>query len=479
MKKIRNIMKRSTMTLLACAAVMTAPFARLETVMAEDTYDILDDGEPEALTSGILYETGETINIVQSGIQENTAENVGESTHNIVDIQESLEENGSDDTQGSLQKDIWDNAQDSLQENTLNHSESNAQGPSQEGILEIPQNTTQTDMEETKEIADAVPVDFSLSMTADTEILKAGEIAVYEIRLVNTGETAFTDLKLSSSFSCPKVTQEWQPAVNLTAEGAQAQLSLLEPGQEVFLYLAAQLIPEQTNPLTHHVEVSAYNPENPEEKITKEAEMVSEIEPLKVDFSVTKTADRQVAFPGDTITYQICIRNTGERTLHSVVGTERFLNSGLQAKFLEQEGVVLNESKDKAMIAQLLPGDSVTLAAQVTLPEDEVSQELINQITVITAETGEQTVTSQAIVRLEQPEMTATHTEAAAEYIYNSAEEIPVQNSGFQNPKTGDFYGVELFAALLAVSVAYMLMSLVLFIGKKKHPRLGKGERNH
>ena len=439
MKKVRNMIKRRETTFLVCAMIMTVLCVRLETAMAEEMYDVLGDGEPEVLTAEVPYDFEKVGNTGWGGIPDNTAEaeNIGESTQEAANNNEQV------------------NTQENLQENT------------------------KTDQEGTKEATDVNKPDFSLSMEADAEILKAGEIAVYEIRIANTGGIVLTDLKLSSSFSCPKVTQEWQPAVNLTAEGAEAHLSLLEPGQEVLLYLAAQLIPEQTNPLTHNVEVSVCNPDNPLEKIKKEVVVKSGIEPLKVDFSVTKTADRQVAVPGDTITYQICIRNTGERTLHSVVGTERFVNSGLQAKFLEQEGVVLNESKDKAMIAQILPGDSVTLAARVILPGDEVNQELINQITVITAETGEQVFTSQASVRLEQLEMTPAPvpTDLPAEYTYNTDEEA--KKDGSRNPKTDDFSGIELFAALLAISVAYMIMSLILLIGKKKHFDLGREERNH
>lgn len=307
--------------------------------------------------------------------------------------------------------------------------------------------------------------DFTISMKADAEVLKAGETTVYEIELANTGDILLTDLKFSSSFSCPYVTQEWQPAVNLTADQSEARLSLLEPGQTVLLYLAAQLTQEQTNPLAHNVTVTACNYENPLELLTKECVVESKIDPLKVDFAVEKSADRQVAVPGDTITYQICIRNTGERTLHSIVGTERFLNSGLQARFLEKDGVVLNETKDKAMISSLPPGESITLQAQVTLSKEEVSQELINQITVVTAETGEKTVTSQAAVQITLPEITASST--PMEYVYHTEDVsyISEEKSVSRIPKTGDFSGAELFLALLGVSAAYLVMSLALYIG--------------
>ncbi len=78
--------------------------------------------------------------------------------------------------------------------------------------------------------------------------------------------------------------------------------------------------------------------------------------PLKADFSVKKTADRETAMPGETVTYQICIINTGEKTLHSVVGTERFQAEGIEARFVEQEGITLNSTKTKALIEKIAPG---------------------------------------------------------------------------------------------------------------------------
>lgn len=301
---------------------------------------------------------------------------------------------------------------------------------------------------------------FVMSMKADADILKAGEPAVYEIQLTNTGTLPITDLLLTSVFSCPKVTQEWQPAVNLTVNGNTALLALLEPAQTMILYLTAQLTPEQSNPLTHTVTAAAGNPKNETETLERTEIVESEVQPLKVDFSVYKTADRSVALPGDIVTYQICIQNTGERTLHSVVGTERFLNSGLQAKFREKEGITLNETRDKAMIAEIAPGESVTLVAEVTIPENEVSQELINQVTVLTAETGEKTITSQALVRVEAP--IPTETPVPANILQES--EIPYQEAQAaitlsNTPKTADTSRWEFFAALTAAALVCAVLS--------------------
>ena len=117
--------------------------------------------------------------------------------------------------------------------------------------------------------------------------------------------------------------------------------------------------------LEHQVEAEARVKGRAAEVIRKNATTINSLEALKADLSVKKTADKETAAPGETVTYQICIVNTGEKTLHSVVGTERFQAAGIHAQFLEQEGVTLNSSRTKAMIQQIPPGEAVSLQAVV------------------------------------------------------------------------------------------------------------------
>ena len=62
--------------------------------------------------------------------------------------------------------------------------------------------------------------------------------------------------------------------------------------------------------------ISAENGTEETEEIVKNAELVTQIQALQAAFEVTKTADRSMAVPGEEIRFLICIRNTGERTLH-------------------------------------------------------------------------------------------------------------------------------------------------------------------
>ena len=115
-----------------------------------------------------------------------------------------------------------------------------------------------------------------------------------------------------------------------------------------------------------------------------------------------------MAVPGDKVTFQICIRNTGERTLHSVVTTEKFQLQNVPVRFLEAEGIVLNKARTKARIEKIEPGCSVGLLAEVTLPEKLKDQKLVNEVSVTTAETGERKVTSKAEIKVYKTAETPT-----------------------------------------------------------------------
>lgn len=236
---------------------------------------------------------------------------------------------------------------------------------------------------------EAAEADMELSVTAQNEKMKAGQTIRYQVEIANTGKLDLADIRLTSSLSCPKIRQMWEDAEGLLTEGAVAEFAELKAGESRNFYVQAPLLDEQEKDLEHQVEAEARVKGRAAEVIRKNATTINSLETLKADLSVKKTADKETAAPGETVTYQICIVNTGEKTLHSVVGTERFQAAGIHAQFLEQEGVTLNSSRTKAMIQQIPPGEAVSLQAVVKIPEKTADQKLFNQVTVTSQETGE------------------------------------------------------------------------------------------
>ena len=245
---------------------------------------------------------------------------------------------------------------------------------------------------------EAAEADMELSVTAQNGKMKAGQTIRYQVEIANTGKLDLADIRLTSSLSCPKIRQMWEDTEGLLTEGAVAEFAELKAGESRSFYVQAPLLDEQEKDLEHQVEAEARVKDRVEEVIRKNASTINGLEALKADLSVKKTADKETAAPGETVTYQICIVNTGEKTLHSVVGTERFQAAGIHAQFLEQEGVTLNSSRTKAMIQQIPPGEAVSLQAVVKIPERTADQKLFNQVTVTSQETGERSMEASASV---------------------------------------------------------------------------------
>ena len=245
---------------------------------------------------------------------------------------------------------------------------------------------------------EAAEADMELSVTAQNGKMKAGQTICYQVEIANTGKLDLADIRLTSSLSCPKIRQMWEDAEGLLTEGSVAEFAELKAGESRRFYVQAPLLDEQEKDLEHQVEAEARVKGRAAEVIRKNATTINSLEALKADLSVKKIADKETAAPGETVTYQICIVNTGEKTLHSVVGTERFQAAGIHAQFLEQEGVTLNSRRTKAMIQQIPPGEAVSLQAVVKIPERTADQRLFNQVTVTSQETGERSMEASASV---------------------------------------------------------------------------------
>lgn len=326
-----------------------------------------------------------------------------------------------------------------------------------EEYIEESKEVGEENKEENEEEEGEIQNPFTLSIKGEP-VLRAGDAAVYEIALKNTGEEKLSDLILTAEFSCPKVTWNWQEAPGFYFQEERSVLSVLEPGQEILLFLTAQLQPEQKESLTCRVTTSV------EGEFSSEAVCESEIEPLKADFSVEKIADRSVAVAGEEIFYEIRIKNTGELTLHSLITTERFLKEGICAEFEEKEGVELNELKNKAIIPVLNPGECIVLKARVKLPEKGVEGELLNEVIVLSKETGEREVTAQASVQAWK--VLDTPTPAPVQIQESTAE---MQYEGKEIPKTEDRTKTEKMHSLLVASAILCILLVPVLKGKRKH----------
>ena len=306
---------------------------------------------------------------------------------------------------------------------------------------------------------EAAEADMELSVIAQNKKMKAGQTIRYQVEIANTGKLDLADIRLTSSLSCPKIRQLWEDAEGLLTEGAVAEFAELKAGESRSFYVQAPLLDEQEKDLEHQVEAEARVKDRVEEVIRKNASTINGLEALKADLSVKKTADKETSAPGETVTYQICIVNTGEKTLHSVVGTERFQAAGIHAQFLEQEGVTLNSSRTKAMIQQIPPGEAVSLQAVVKIPGKTADQKLFNQVTVTSKETGERLMEASASVMV-KGEVAITPEEGLplqGDDQGPASGQIQMARTASTHPKTGDDTRRDLWTLLAVTALVTVL----------------------
>lgn len=311
---------------------------------------------------------------------------------------------------------------------------------------------------------EAAEADMELSVIAQNKKMKAGQTIRYQVEIANTGKLDLADIRLTSSLSCPKIRQLWEDAEGLLTEGAVAEFAELKAGESRSFYVQAPLLDEQEKDLEHQVEAEARVKDRADEVIRKNASTINGLEALKADLSVKKTADKETAAPGETVTYQICIVNTGEKTLHSVVGTERFQAAGIHAQFLEQEGVTLNSSRTKAMIQQIPPGEAVSLQAVVKIPRKTADQKLFNQVTVTSQETGERLMEASASVMV-KGEVAITPEEGLplqGDDQGPASGQIQMARTASTHPKTGDDTRRDLWTLLAVTALVTVLGSIWL-----------------
>lgn len=298
--------------------------------------------------------------------------------------------------------------------------------------------------------------DLSLSVQAEDDTIKAGSDLVYTITAENTGECDLKDLRISYNFSEKGLSGEWSEGAE-DAVGNTAYIEKLEASATKIVYLTVHLPEERTTAVSLALtaaagKVSGDNDTGEAEEIVKNAELVTQIQALQAAFEVTKTADRSMAVPGDEIRFLICIRNTGERTLHSIVTTERFQLGNVPVRFLEKDGVRLNKSKTKAKIEQIAPGEAFGLEAVVTLPEGLEDQNLVNEVSVTTLETGEQTKIAQSEIQVKaakEEKQEETNADIDGEMGSEQDESRPAST----HPKTGDPYQPFLWLFMIPGSV--------------------------
>lgn len=318
----------------------------------------------------------------------------------------------------------------------------------------------------------AAHMDFSVEMEAKEKALYTGKRIHMAVNLTNNGQVPFYKISLQAKVKEQELVPVWEKEPGLEVSESGAVLECLSAGET--RTLSFYIDPDMNQKSNLELELFAKT-ENPV-SLEKAAEKQLTLQQGKASFTVKKTADCDNASPGETVTYQISIHNTGEVTLHSVVTTERFGLAGVTATFQEQRGITLNKSRTQAKIQEIAPGGCVNLKAKVVLPKDLKDQNLMNQIIVVTDETGEESaVRDQATIRVEDKEKDGNGSGNGNGGGNGDGTGIGSGNNdgstmaASTSPKTGDTSHKELFQVLILLSFLFSAVAARRMFGDNAH----------
>ena len=318
----------------------------------------------------------------------------------------------------------------------------------------------------------AAHMDFSVEMEAKEKALYTGKRIHMAVNLTNNGQVPFYKISLQAKVKEQELVPVWEKEPGLEVLESGAVLECLSAGET--RTLSFYIDPDMNQKSNLELFAKTENPVS----LEKAAEKQLTLQQGKASFTVKKTADCDNASPGETVTYQISIHNTGEVTLHSVVTTERFGLAGVTATFQEQRGITLNKSRTQAKIQEIAPGGCVNLKAKVVLPKDLKDQNLMNQIIVVTDETGEESaVRDQATIRVEDKEKDGSGNGSGNGNGGGDGDGTGIgsgNNDGSTmaastSPKTGDTSHKELFQVLILLSFLFSAVAARRMFGGNAH----------
>ena len=316
----------------------------------------------------------------------------------------------------------------------------------------------------------AAHMDFSVEMETKEKALYTGKRIHMAVNLTNNDQVPFYKISLQAKVKEQELVPVWEKEPGLEVSESGAVLESLSAGETRILSFYIDPDMDQKSNLELELFAKTENPVS----LEKVAEKQLTLQQGKASFTVKKTADCDNASPGETVTYQISIHNTGEVTLHSVVTTERFGLAGVTATFQEQRGITLNKSRTQAKIQEIAPGGCVNLKAKVVLPKDLKDQNLMNQIIVVTDETGEESaVRDQATIRVEDKEKDSSGNGSGTGNGdgtgIGSGNSAGTTMAASTSPKTGDSSHKELFQVLILLSFLFSAVAARRMFGDNAH----------
>lgn len=235
-----------------------------------------------------------------------------------------------------------------------------------------PEKVTDEDDEDITIIANEDPA-ISLTKTVDQTVVYAGETVTYTLAVTNTGKVDLVDVTLEDSL--------------VDLDGDTAFLGDLAVG-ETKTITYEYTVPEGTAAGTQIPNTAVVtgtedpedpgvpDPENPRPVEDTDDEEIRVVEDAEPDIRVTKTTDRHVYAPGETVEYTITVTNTGKVDLTSVSYQDL-----MDMADVSIEGGYWAD--DSELVRELAVGESITLTYLFDIPADTADGTIIDNTIIV------------------------------------------------------------------------------------------------
>lgn len=217
--------------------------------------------------------------------------------------------------------------------------------------------------------------------TAQKRMYHPGETAVYEMVVVNPTEQPIRNVVVKDSLDGAFQVQE-DSNISLNEDGTVTVKELVA-GAQVTLKYTYEIPADAKAGSLENVAWATGTVETPDGPKQVEDEDKEVIVVQKPEIQITKMADKEIYAPGETVIYDIVVKNTGNCALTNIEVTEQMLKDGAFVTVKPQAEDESNKDESRVIIDSLAVGETVHLTYQYTIPEDAKAGEAIyNRVTV-------------------------------------------------------------------------------------------------
>lgn len=239
----------------------------------------------------------------------------------------------------------------------------------------------------TEDSTDKIATTLEVSKQADKEEAVEGEKVIYTITVKNTGNVDYKNVKVADGLTGAEITNVTAKNGYTTNDDGSVTLTKLEV-EETATITVEYIITEADAKAgkVHNVATAKGDPipDPAEPKNPKTPEGTAEedvnTEPMNTALTVTKTADKDTAKAGETITYTITVKNDGNVDYKNVVVTDQFLaedgetfvsGAAITKVVIGSKTVEVTDGSSSYTIDVLKKGETAIITAEYTVKDTD------------------------------------------------------------------------------------------------------------